>query len=174
MGSSAERRFTDGVFCTPSGKARLWARDDVAADERPTRDYPLLLTTGRTLNQWHTRTKTGTVPQLNERDPAPYLQIHPDDAAELNVADGDPVEVASARGSARSTARLDDAISPGVVFMPIHWNELWGRRASPNEVTSDATDPVSQQPALKCCAVRLTRVDETVNGTRLEVVTGTR
>jgi predicted molibdopterin-dependent oxidoreductase YjgC len=52
--------FTDGVFCTPSGKARLWARDDVAADERPTRDYPLLLTTGRTLNQWHTRTKTGT------------------------------------------------------------------------------------------------------------------
>lgn len=157
-GGGSERRYTDGVFSTPSGRARLWARDDVAADERPTRDFPLLLTTGRTLNQWHTRTKTGTVPQLNDQDPAPYLQVHPDDAAELGIADGDPVEVSSARGTARTAARVDDAISPGVVFMPIHWNELWGPAASPNEATSDATDPVSLQPALKCCAVRVVRV----------------
>ncbi len=53
---------------------------------------------------------------------------------------------------------IDDSSSPGVVFLPIHWNELWGESASPNEATSDATDPVSQQPALKCCAVRVSRV----------------
>jgi anaerobic selenocysteine-containing dehydrogenase len=158
MGQSHARRYTDGVFPTATGKARLWARDDLALDERPTRDYPLLLTTGRTLNQWHTRTKTGTVSQLNDRDPGPYLQIHPDDAVELGIVDGDWVDVVSERGAARSTAKVDDATSPGVVFMPIHWNELWGRAASPNEATTDATDPISQQPAVKCCAVRVEKV----------------
>ena len=167
LGASQERRYTDGRFHTASGKARLWAREDLSLEERPGVEFPLLLTTGRTLNQWHTRTKTGTVPQLNDRDPAPYLQIHPDDAAELNVADGDLVEVRSRRGAARSTARLDDNISPGVVFMPIHWNELWDTAASPNEATNDATDSVSQQPALKCAAVRVTKLSRAAGAAAL-------
>ncbi|MDB5295543.1 MAG: binding domain protein [Phycisphaerales bacterium] len=164
MGRSAERRYADGSYPTATGRARLWARDAVDPGERPTPEFPLLLTTGRTLNQWHTRTKTGTVAQLNDRDPGPYLQIHPDDAAELGVADGDDVDVASGRGTARSVARVDADTSPGVVFMPIHWNELWGRAASPNEATTDATDPLSQQPALKCCAVRVSKVGATPPG----------
>jgi anaerobic selenocysteine-containing dehydrogenase len=98
------------------------------------------------------------VPQLNERDPGPYLQIHPDDAAELGDRRRRPGRGGSPRGTARSIAKVDDATSPGVVFMPIHWNELWGRGRSPNEATTDATDPVSQQPALKCCAVRVVKV----------------
>ena len=157
MARSADRRYADGVFPTETGRAKLWARHDLSPDERLTADFPLLLTTGRTLNQWHTRTKTGQVPQLNERDPAPYLQIHPEDAAELGLADADAVEVTSRRGTSRTIVRIDENISPGVVFVPIHWNELWGPGASPNEATTDATDPVSLQPALKCCAVRVAK-----------------
>jgi len=155
MGTSVERRYTGGVFPTPGKRARLWARQDLSPEERTSGEFPLLLTTGRTLNQWHTRTKTGTVAQLNDRDPAPFLQIHPDDAAELGIGDGDPVEVTSRRGCSRTTAKVDGSISPGVVFMPIHWNELWGASSSPNETTNDQTDPVSSQPALKCSAVRV-------------------
>ncbi|HEX8916488.1 MAG TPA: nitrate reductase [Humisphaera sp.] len=164
MGRSTVRRYADGVFPTPSGRARLWARRDLAPGERLSADYPLLLTTGRVLNQWHTRTKTGLVPQLNDRDPAPYLQIHPQDAAELDLHDGDAVEVTSTRGTCRTTLKVDEAIGPGVVFVPIHWNELWGEAASPNEATTDDVDPVSLQPALKSCAVRVTKVGTAEGG----------
>ena len=63
------------------------------------------------------------------------------------------------RGQARSHVRVDDSISPGVVFIPIHWNELWAESASPNEATNSQTDPISRQPALKCCAVRVEAVE---------------
>ena len=79
--------------------------------------------------------------------------MHPDDAAALHLRNGDPVEIESRRGTARSVLRIDPATPHGSAFMPIHWNELWSRAASPNEVTTDATDPVSRQPALKYCAV---------------------
>jgi sulfite reductase (NADPH) flavoprotein alpha-component len=168
MGASQERRYTDGVFPTPDGRARFWARQDMSPDERVTDRFPLLLTTGRVLNQWHTRTKTGQVPQLNDLDPEPFLQIHPEDAAELSLTDGDAVAITSRRGTARSRLRIDDSISPGVVFMPIHWNELWSEAASPNEATTSEADPISRQPALKCCAVRVVAVQE-AGGVQLEL-----
>ena len=143
------------MFPTPDGRARFFARHHAALAESPDADFPLLLTTGRVSGQWHTRTKTGLVPQLNRLDPAPYLQIHPDDAAALGLRDGQRVEVRSRRGRAVAPLRLDDAISPGTVFMPMHWNELWGERASCNEVTTDTADPISKQPALKHCAVAI-------------------
>jgi anaerobic selenocysteine-containing dehydrogenase len=117
--------------------------------------YPLILTTGRTLHHWHTRTKTGTVPQLNQTDPGPYLQMHPADAANLDLADAQDVEISSRRGRASCVLRLDPSISPGVVFMPIHWNELSTPGASPNELTTDNADAISLQPALKHSAVNV-------------------
>jgi len=79
--------------------------------------------------------------------------MHPSDAAELGLADGEHVAIASRRGRALAVLRLDSSISPGVVFMPIHWNELSSPAASPNEVTTDSVDALSLQPALKHCAV---------------------
>ena len=156
MGASAARRYADGVFPTPSGRAKLLARPHVPPSERPDAQFPLVLTTGRTLGQWHTRTKTGHVEALNKLDPAPYLRIHPADAAELGVADGRRVDVTSRRGRTSSTAKLDATLPVGVVFLPIHWNELWSQGASPNEVTTDDVDAISREPALKCCAVAVT------------------
>jgi sulfite reductase (NADPH) flavoprotein alpha-component len=153
LGRSSARRYMDGHFPTPSGRARFFARPYIPPDEAPDRDFPLVLTTGRTAGHWHTRTKTGNVPQLNQADPAPYLQVHPDDATALGLDEGDPVEVRTRRGAARADVRLDRATSQGTVFMPIHWNELWSEGASPNEATTDAADPISRQPALKHCAV---------------------
>jgi predicted molibdopterin-dependent oxidoreductase YjgC len=154
LGKSAPRRYEDGTFPTPDGRARFLARPYVAAEEMPDRDFPLLLTTGRVAGQWHTRTKTGLVPQLNKQDPEPLLQMHPDDAAALGLRDGQRVEVRGRRsGVSIVPLRYDRRMPSGTVFMPIHWNELWGEGASVNEVTTDAADAISKQPAMKCCAV---------------------
>jgi ferredoxin-nitrate reductase len=67
--------------------------------------------------------------------------------------DGQFVDVESSRGCANGVLRVDDTIAVGSVFMPIHWNDLWSRQASPNEATTTAADPISRQPALKISAV---------------------
>lgn len=157
MGHTAARRYLDHVFPTPTGKARFWPRPHAQGEETPCSEFPLLLTTGRVLNQWHTRTKTGTVAQLNHRDPAPYVQMNPADAQALGLADESRVSVRSRRGTTTSLLRIDDDISPGVVFIPMHWNQLFADGSSPNEATTDAADPISHQPALKCCAVAVSR-----------------
>jgi len=148
------------VFPTLSGKAQFLAREHIELEDRPSRAYPLILTTGRLPNQWHTRTKTGRVPVLNKLDPAPYLQMHPEDAAGLGLHDRQQVNGVSRFGTADTFLKLDEGISPGVVFMPIHWNELWGHRSSPNEATSNLRDPLSKQPALKAVAVNVTPAGE--------------
>jgi len=155
LGKSIERRYTDGVFPTISGKAKFLARPHVEQEEKPTADFPLLLTTGRLPNHWHTLTKSGTVPALTKADNEPYVQMHPADAEALFLTNGQPLVVQSTRGTARTNLRVDHHISPGTVFMPMHWNELYGESISCNESTSDARDPLSKQPSLKYCAVRV-------------------
>lgn len=153
LGNASARRFEDGQFPTPSGRARLLARPYVAPEEAPDADFPLVLTTGRTAGQWHTRTKTGLVEELNKLDPAPYVHMNAADATRLVLREGQFVDVASRRGVANGVLRVDPDTPAGTVFMPIHWNDLWASAASPNEATTDQADPISRQPALKACAV---------------------
>ena len=153
LGQPQDRRYLDKHFPTPSGRARFFARQYFEPEERPTAEFPLLLTTGRLLNQWHTRTKTGLVPALNAGNGQPYLQIHPADAQQLMLSPGQPVQIRSRRGTATSVAQIDSNIAVGTVYMPIHWNDLWAAGASPNEATTDAHDQLSKQPAVKYCAV---------------------
>ncbi|MET0579262.1 MAG: molybdopterin-dependent oxidoreductase, partial [Ilumatobacteraceae bacterium] len=146
------------VFPTPSGRARFHARTPSAAGEQPDDAFPFTFNTGRVPHQWHTMTKTGKVAKLAKLDPAPFVEIHPDDAARLHIDDGDQVEVASRRGRALVPARLTDCVRPGSCFAPFHWNDLHGEYASVNAVTDDAVDPTSHQPGFKQCAVSLTKV----------------
>ncbi|MGC4935606.1 molybdopterin-dependent oxidoreductase [Gordonia sp. DT30] len=146
------------AFATPTRRAQFFARPHVDPAEMPDDDYPILLNTGRLPHQWHTLTKTGRVAKLNKLAPGPFVEIHPDDAAPLGISDTDRVEVASRRGRAVLPARLSDRVRPGSVFVPFHWNDLWGEHLAINAVTSDAIDPDSQQPEFKVCAVALTRV----------------
>jgi anaerobic selenocysteine-containing dehydrogenase len=155
MGVSAARRYEDGRFHTASGRATFFARPYLPQEEMPTSHFPLLLTTGRLAGQWHLRSKTGLVEQLNRLDPAPYLQMHPDDAAASGLHDGQRVQIVSRQGRAWSRLRVDQDVPAGTVFMPMHWADLWSLGASPNETMSDACDPISREPALKRCAVRV-------------------
>ncbi|WDV55089.1 bifunctional nitrate reductase/sulfite reductase flavoprotein subunit alpha [Streptomyces coeruleorubidus] len=149
----------DGLrFPTASGRAVFFARPHLPAAEMPDDDYPFVLNTGRVQHQWHTLTKTGKVAKLNKLNAGPFVELHPQDADALGVAEGDLVEVASRRGRAVLPAVVTDRVRPGCCFAPFHWNDLFGEYLSINAVTSDAVDPLSFQPEFKVCAVSLTKV----------------
>ncbi|MFE9605932.1 molybdopterin-dependent oxidoreductase [Streptomyces hokutonensis] len=145
-------------FPTASGRAVFHARPHLPAAELPDDDYPFVLNTGRLQHQWHTLTKTGKVAKLNKLNPGPFVELHPQDARELGIAEGDSVEVASRRGRAVLPAVVTDRVRPENCFAPFHWNDLFGEYLSVNAVTSDAVDPVSFQPEFKVCAVSLAKV----------------
>ncbi len=161
--SQTLHRLDDGTvprlaFATPTRRAQFFARPHLDAEELPDDDYPFLLNTGRLPHQWHTMTKTGRVAKLNKLNPEPFVELHPEDAARLDLGAKDKVEVASRRGRAVLPARISDRVRPGNCFVPFHWNDAFGEHLSINAVTSDAVDPLSQQPELKVCAVTLTKV----------------
>ncbi|MFF8299246.1 molybdopterin-dependent oxidoreductase [Streptomyces globisporus] len=146
------------AFPLPGGRAVFHARPHLPPAEMPDEDFPFVLNTGRLQHQWHTLTKTAKITKLNRLDPAPFVEIHPDDAAALGLAEGDGVEVASRRGRAVLPARITDRVAAGECFAPFHWNDLFGEYLGVNAVTNDAVDPISFQPELKVCAVRLAKV----------------
>ena len=151
---STMRRYTNGVFAHPDGKAKFMAHEYEEPAERTDDEFPMILTTGRVRDQWHTMTRTGQIPVLMKKEPAPFVELHPQDAAPLGITDGEPVTVRSRRGCARAACRITQAIKPGTCFMPFHWGALRGE-AVVNQATVDAFDPISKQPELKFCAVRL-------------------
>ena len=153
-------RTADGGyrFATADGRARFLPRVHVGPAERPDEDFPFILNTGRLQHQWHTMTRTGKVAALNRLNPAPFVEIHPRDAARLGIASGDSVAIVSRRGRAVLPAEVSDRVVEGSLFAPLHWNDLFGEGTSINAVTSDATDPLSLQPAFKIAAVRLEKV----------------
>jgi len=187
-----ERLYTDGVFNTdpdycetygqdlatgaelvaeeyrakePGGRAFLHATPYQPSPEVPSADFPLLLTTGRTVYQFHTRTKTGRAPQLNDAAPDVWAELSVDDARALGVSEGDLVRIESPRGSLRARARIC-GIRPNVVFVPFHYGywdvpmkngEPDGLARAANELTITAWDPVSKQPIYKVAAVRVVR-----------------
>ncbi|OBH48871.1 reductase [Mycobacterium mantenii] len=146
------------AFPTPTGRAVFFARPHLLPEEMPDDDYPFLLNTGRLPHQWHTMTKTGKVAKLNRLNPGPFVEIHPNDAARLHIADDDQVEIASRRGRAVLPAVISDRVRPGNCFAPFHWNDAFGEYLSINAVTNDAVDPISNQPEFKACAVTLTKI----------------
>lgn len=163
------------AFPTSTGRAVFFARPHLLPEEMPDDDYPFLLNTGRLPHQWHTMTKTGKVAKLNKLNPGPFVEIHPDDAVRLQIADGDQIEIASRRGRAVLPAVVSDRVRPGNCFAPFHWNDAFGEYLSINAVTNDAVDPISSQPEFKACAVALTKiaVSQPVSGTEMPALTDT-
>ena len=149
------RRYTRKKFLTPSGKAQFKTPVYKPPDETTDTDFPLGLTTGRVASQWHTRTRTGKVPQLTKKDPEPFVEIHPDDADENSVEDGAWIYLVGRRGRCYARARVTDTIRRGLLFTPFHWGDLFHAETNVNYVTNSAFDPVSKQPELKYCAVRI-------------------
>ncbi len=149
------RLYTDGRFPTPSGRARFVVPERLAPVEATSAAAPLVLTTTRLRDQWHTMTKTGGVARLRAHAPEPELEIAPSDAARLGVAQGARVTVRSARGSFTMAARVTDAVPEGMVAAPMHFGEAFAQGALVNVATHGAIDPISRQPELKHAAVRV-------------------
>lgn len=142
----------------PGGRAFLKSAHYHPAPEQPDAAYPVVLTTGRVLHQFHTRTKTGRSPELNRADPVVHIEVSLFAALRLWVVDGDLVRVTSRRGAVEVPVMVTD-IEDGRAFMPFHYG-YWDkpeRAQAANELTLFAWDPVSKQPMLKYAAVRLER-----------------
>lgn len=147
------RLYEDGCFSTADGRARFVSAAWEPFPEQPNRDFPLVLNTGRTVEHWHTRTKTREVPILESLSPSAWLEMNPADAARLGLRSHQRVDIASRRGTVRGVElRLTEIIAPGQVFMPFHYFET-----NVNEVTQSAFDPISREPNYKQCAVRVER-----------------
>lgn len=155
----SERLYANSRFPTSDGRANFIPVEHQEPFEAPDRDYPLVLTTGRVKNQWHTMTRTGRVPSLLKGCPDPFLEMNSADAKRYRIRDADFVEVISRRGKAMVQVRVTGEIKPGTCFMPFHWGRQYGFYKAANNLTIAARDPVSRQPELKACAVRLKRID---------------
>ena len=142
-------------FPTASGKAKLVPAQWTAAPELPDDAYPFVLNTGRLLEHWHTGVMTRRASALDALEPQAFVTIHPEDAAELGIAEGDRVEVESRRGRIRLAARLTTRENRGAVFVPFHFRE-----ASANLLTLDELDPDGKIPEFKFCAVKVSRISE--------------
>ena len=153
------RLYTDHRFPTPDGKARLIAPPFTWRTEQPSPERPMILTTGRLRDQWHTMTKTGRVAKLRDHQPAPLLEIHPDDAGPRGIVEGAPVEIRSSRGAAVLLAKVTEDIRPGVVFAPMHWGrQRGGVTGRINDAVNPDKDPASHEPDLKYAAVEVAPV----------------
>lgn len=155
---SPKRLYTDLHFPTPDGRAFFTACHSRGLAEPPDSEYPFVLTTGRLYGHWHTQTRTGRIEKIRQMYPAPFIEIHPRDAASLGVQDNDWVEVRSRRGLSRFPAKVTQAIAPGTVFVPMHWGALWADKAEANALTHPQSCPHSLQPELKACAVQLSPI----------------
>jgi anaerobic selenocysteine-containing dehydrogenase len=145
------RLYTEGGFRTDDGRARLIAAAWEPFPEQPNEEFPFVLNTGRTVEHWHTRTKTGKVPILERLSPHAWVEMNPRDARALRFKPQDRVDIVSRRGRVRGIElRVTETVAPGQIFIPFHYAE-----ANANEVTQSAFDPISREPNYKQAAARV-------------------
>ena len=135
------------------GKGQFMPLEYKPSIESPDEDYPLVLTTGRSLFHFHTGTMSRKVKGLNVFRGEELVEINPQDASALGIADGDRVKVVSRRGAVTAKAKVTDVSPAGVIFMTFHFAE-----SPTNQLTSPALDPVAKIPEFKVCAVRIEKV----------------
>jgi formate dehydrogenase major subunit len=141
--------FSTG-FPTPTGRGKLVPASIIPPDELPDETYPMILTTGRQLEHWHTGAMTRRASVLDELEPEAVVSLSPDDMTRMGIAPGDMVKVSTRRGVLELRARADDAMPGGLVFIPFCYAE-----APANMLTNQALDPYGKIPEFKFCAVRV-------------------
>jgi formate dehydrogenase major subunit len=144
--------FGDG-FPTATGRGKLVPATPAPPVEEPDADYPMVLTTGRQLEHWHTGAMTRRASILDALEPEPVASLSPADFAALGIEPGDPIRVATRRGEIELKARRDTAVPKGMVFIPFCYAE-----APANLLTHPQLDPVGKIPEFKYCAARVEAV----------------
>ena len=137
-------------FARPNGLGMFMPLKYKPSAELPDKDYPLILTTDRSLYHYHTSTMTMRVDGLKELNDRELLKIHPDDAAKYGIVDGKTVKVSTRRGKLEVEAHITDICPPGVVSMSFHFPDT-----PTNVLTNNAIDPVAKIPETKVCAVKV-------------------
>ena len=143
----------DDRFPTADGRATLVPVPYAPPVELPDADYPFVMNTGRQLYHWHTGTMTRRATGLDAREPTPIVEVHPLDAAALEVSDGDLVRITSRRNDLVTGVRISNRVARGQVFVPFHFRE-----AAANLLTNPVLDPYAKMAQLKVCAVRVERI----------------
>ncbi|UYO93772.1 nitrate reductase [Pollutimonas sp. M17] len=143
------RLYADGVFPTPSGRARFFDTGYAPVAESVSAHYPLRLTTGRLRDHWHTLSRTGLVPALTRHVEEPFVHLHPEDMRRYKIQDGALVKIRTRRGHLIVPAQDDPGLKPGHAFLPMHWGSGFIAGDGVNALTSGARDPISHQPELK-------------------------
>ncbi len=142
-----------GEFKTPTGKGRFMPLEYRESDELPDKEYPLILTTDRSLYHYHTSTMTRRVDGLNVLHEEELMMINPSDSGKLGIEDMERVKIASRRGSTEVRAKVTDICPPGLVSMTFHFFE-----SPANELTNAALDPLAKIPETKICAVKVSKL----------------
>ena len=134
------------------GKGKFHAIEYIAPAESTSKGFPLVLTTGRLLEHWHTGTMSRRANVLSELYPSGVVEMNPGDATRLGFNEGDLAVVSSKRGQVEAPVHITEKSPPGVIFMPFHWRE-----AAANILTNDALDPLAKIPEYKVSAVNAVR-----------------
>ena len=162
-GVPTARLFADGGFFTPNGRARLLAVKPQAAAPLEAA-YPMTLNTGRVRDQWHTMTRTGLSPRLALHIAEPYVEIHPEDAAELTLVDGGLARVETLHGHAHLRVTISHGVQRGTMFVPIHWSHQNASAGRASALVHAVTDPISGQPDAKATRARVMPLAVKVQG----------
>ncbi|MBT5036941.1 MAG: formate dehydrogenase subunit alpha [Rhodospirillaceae bacterium] len=141
--------FADG-FPTPSRRGKFVPASIIAPDEMPDAEYPMVLSTGRQLEHWHTGAMTRRSQTLDDLEPEAVAHLAPLEMDRLGIRPGDDIEVATRRGRIALKARADTGIPKGVVFVPFCYAE-----AAANMLTNPALDPFGKIPEFKFCAAKV-------------------
>ena len=147
--TGSPRLYTDGKFEYEDQRAKLIALPFVDNNEVPDEEYPFWLNSGRVVEHFHTRTRTGKMGNLNKFSPTAYMEMNPDAAKELGVKHGSYARLTSRRGDALVMVQLTQRVPPNMVFIPFHFHECV------NRVALGLLDPHSRQPAFKQAAVKV-------------------
>jgi len=150
-----KRFFEDGQFFTASGKATIVKVNYRAPMTEVSQAYPMVLNTGRIRDQWHTMTRTGLAPKLGAHKPEPFVEINPQDARCFLLNDGDIAELSNQWGKAKARVVITTDMSPGQLFMPMHWTAVESSEGRVCALISPDVDPVSGQPEAKFTPVAI-------------------
>lgn len=147
-----DRLFEDGRFATPDGRARLLPLAQHFPPQQgvgPGEGLPLLLNSGRLRDQWHTMTRTGHVPRLQEAEPWPRVRMGAASLLALGVREGDLVRLGNDLGEALLLTGLDEGLREGEAFLPMHWTDSQCSQGAVNRLIAPVVDPLSGQPMFK-------------------------
>ncbi|MEY4642462.1 MAG: hypothetical protein RLZZ227_2456 [Pseudomonadota bacterium] len=148
------RLYADGKFPTHNGKANLISVRFKDNNEKPDKEFPFWLNSGRLVEHFHTRTRTGKLANGNKFSPTAFMEMNPDAAEKLGIQHQQYVRVVSKRGDAVVMVQLTQRVPPNMVFIPFHFHDCV------NRLTLGLLDPYSRQPAFKQCCVKIENVDQ--------------